>query len=68
MTIMIGSMNESMVGTSAMAQLLPLVDYADMDGPLLLAEDIAEGLLFDQGRIEYSSEPGIGLRLTNAIV
>ena len=62
MSIMVGSMNESMIGTSAMAQLLPLIDYADMDGPLLLAEDIAEGLEFNYGEMKYSSHFGIGIK------
>jgi L-alanine-DL-glutamate epimerase-like enolase superfamily enzyme len=39
--IMIGCMTETTVGISAAAQLLPFVDYADLDGPLLLAEDVA---------------------------
>ncbi|HVZ96986.1 MAG TPA: dipeptide epimerase [Chitinophagaceae bacterium] len=60
MKVMIGSMNESSVGTSAIAQLMPFVDYADADGPLLLAEDVATGVDFDQGRIIYSNAPGIG--------
>ena len=65
--IMVGSMNESMIGTSAMAQLLPIIDYADMDGPLLLAEDIAEGLQFNNGVINYSNDFGIGVHLTHPI-
>ena len=68
MKVMIGSMNECMVGTTAMAQLLPLVDYADMDGPLLLKEDIAEALTYDFGKIAYSDEAGIGLRLIQPLV
>ena len=59
--VMIGSMNESSVGTSAIAQLLPLVDHVDMDGPLLLSEDIAEGVTFDNGNIILPSTPGLGL-------
>lgn len=66
--IMVGSMNESMVGTSAMAQLLPLIDYADMDGPLLLSEDICEGLHFEYGNISYSNSFGIGLVNTENII
>lgn len=64
--VMVGSMNESTVGTSAVAQLLPLLDYVDMDGPLLLAADTAIGVTFDQGRICYPDEPGIGARLTES--
>ena len=59
--IMIGCMNESSIGTAAIAQLAPLVDYIDMDGPLLLAEDIATGVRFDHGKIIYTANPGLGL-------
>lgn len=61
MKVMIGCMNESSVGTAAIAQLAPLLDYVDMDGPLLLAEDIAKGVSFNQGKIIYNSLPGLGL-------
>lgn len=63
MKIMLGSMNESSVGTAAIAQLLPLADYADIDGPLLLAEDIAEGITFDNGKIAYKNVNGIGVAI-----
>ncbi len=39
--VMMGCMTESTVGISAAAQFLPLLDYADLDGPLLLARDVA---------------------------
>lgn len=58
--VMTGSMNESSVGTSAVAHLLPLLDYVDMDGPLLLAGDTAEGVTFDHGHIRYADRPGTG--------
>ena len=61
MKVMIGSMNESSIGTAAIGQLLPLIDYADMDGPLLLAEDIANGVSFDYGKIIYKNVAGIGV-------
>lgn len=64
MKVMTGSMNESTVGTSAVAHLLPLLDYVDMDGPLLLAEDVADGVRFDFGRIRYADRPGTGAVLT----
>ena len=63
MKVMIGCMNESSVGTAAIAQLAPLVDYIDMDGPLLLAEDIATGVRFDNGRIVYNEMPGLGITI-----
>ena len=64
MKVMAGSMNESSIGTAAIAQLLPLLDYVDMDGPLLLAEDNAEGVSFDQGKIIYKDYPGLGISVT----
>lgn len=44
MKVMIGCMTETTVGISAIGQLLPLLDYVDMDGALLLGEDIADGV------------------------
>jgi L-alanine-DL-glutamate epimerase-like enolase superfamily enzyme len=61
MKIMIGCMNESTIGSAAIAHLAPLVDYVDMDGPLLLAEDIATGLMYDQGKVGVSDKPGLGI-------
>jgi L-alanine-DL-glutamate epimerase-like enolase superfamily enzyme len=61
MKIMIGCMNESSVGTAAIAQLAPLADYIDMDGPLLLVEDTAKGVGFDFGKIMYTDNPGLGV-------
>lgn len=58
--VMIGCMNETSVGSAAIAQLGPLVDYLDMDGPLLLAEDIANGNTWDNGKIIYTDLPGLG--------
>ena len=54
-------MNESSVGTGALAQLAPLADYIDMDGPLLLAEDTARGVGFDFGKIIYTENAGLGV-------
>ncbi|MEO6550778.1 MAG: dipeptide epimerase [Ferruginibacter sp.] len=61
--LMIGCMNESSVGTAAIAQLAPLVDFIDMDGPLLLSEDTSEGVSFDYGKIIYTDRPGIGISI-----
>jgi L-alanine-DL-glutamate epimerase-like enolase superfamily enzyme len=61
--VMVGCFTESTVGISAAAQLLPLVDYADLDGALLLAEDVAAGVTFDRGRASYPAEDGCGVRL-----
>lgn len=61
--VMVGCMTESTVGISAIAQLLPLLDYVDMDGALLLAKDIATGVVIEQGTCIYSSENGCGVTL-----
>ena len=61
MKVMVGSMNESSIGTGAIAQLLPLVDYVDMDGPLLLEEDVAKSVTFDYGKIIYGEGYGLGI-------
>ena len=61
MKVMVGCMNESSIGTSAIAQLLPMLDYVDMDGPLLLSEDVAKGVTFDYGKIIYPDAYGLGV-------
>jgi L-alanine-DL-glutamate epimerase-like enolase superfamily enzyme len=60
---MIGCMTESTVGISAAAQLLPLVDYADIDGAVLLAKDAARGVKVEPGRIIFARENGTGVSL-----
>lgn len=60
--VMVGSMNESTVGSAAIAHLMPLVDYVDADGPLLLQEDVAEGLQYaPDGNIQTAPAPGLGI-------
>lgn len=61
--VMVGCMCESSIGISATAQLLPLLDDADLDGALLLAHDIADGVLIAGGRVTLSESPGTGARL-----
>jgi len=61
MKVMIGSMNESTIGSAAIAHLLPLIDYVDVDGPLLLEEDLATGLTYNNGVVTTSNEPGLGI-------
>ena len=61
--VMIGCMNESSLGTAAIAQLAPLIDHVDMDGPLLLTEDIAEGVKFENGKIIYPAGYGLGVKM-----
>jgi len=64
MKVMAGSMNESSIGSAAIGHLLPLLDYVDMDGTLLLDEDIASGLTIDQGKVTLSGKPGLGIEYT----
>ncbi len=61
--VMVGCMTESTVGISAIAQLLPLLDYVDMDGAELLSKDIASGVQVVNGNCLYSEENGNGVRL-----
>lgn len=63
MKVMMGCMNESTVGSAAIANFLPQLDYADMDGPLLLKEDRATGLTYHNGHVELSGKPGLGIEL-----
>ncbi|CAG5009971.1 L-Ala-D/L-Glu epimerase [Dyadobacter sp. CECT 9275] len=60
MKTMVGCMTETSVGISAIAHLLPLLDYVDMDGSLLIRNDPASGVTFDFGKVIYSAENGTG--------
>lgn len=60
--VMMGSMNESTIGSAAIANMLPLLDEADADGPLLLKEDVAEGLTYENGMIKLSGGNGLGVK------
>jgi L-alanine-DL-glutamate epimerase-like enolase superfamily enzyme len=62
--VMVGCMNESTVGSAAIAHLLPMIDHVDMDGPLLLEEDVATGIEYDYGRIIYGEGAGLGIEFT----
>jgi L-alanine-DL-glutamate epimerase-like enolase superfamily enzyme len=64
MKVMAGSMNESSIGTAAIGHLLPLLDYVDMDGTLLLDEDVASGLEIINGKVILSGKPGLGIVYT----
>ncbi|MEM9823425.1 MAG: dipeptide epimerase [Bacteroidota bacterium] len=60
--VMCGCMVESSVGIAAIAQLLPLLDYVDMDGPLLLADDPAHSVnILSDGSIAFPNRPGLGI-------
>jgi len=59
--LMIGCMTESTVGISAIAQLLPGLDFVDMDGAALLAADIADGIRVEKGVCRWPAHPGSGV-------
>jgi len=61
--VMVGCMTESTIGCSAIAQLVPMLDYVDMDGCLLVDDQIAKGVTIDYGKIIYANVPGTGAQL-----
>ena len=61
MKIMLGCMIESSVLATAAAHLTPLVDYADLDGPLLITDDPFEGVRYDGARLHLPDAPGLGV-------
>ena len=66
MKVMMGSMNESVIGSAAIAQFLPQLDYVDMDGPLLMTELNGIGLDYNlennKGKIRPLTKPGLGVK------
>ena len=59
--VMISCMIESSIGVTAAAHLAPLCDYADLDGPLLIANDPYRGVRFDGARLVLPDKPGLGV-------
>ncbi|HKR07479.1 MAG TPA: dipeptide epimerase [Bacteroidia bacterium] len=59
--ILIGCMSESSCGVSAAAQLSPLSDWADLDGPLLISNDPFKGITYSSGKIVLNDFPGNGI-------
>jgi len=59
--IMLGCMIESAIAATAAAQLSPLADWADLDGPLLISGDPFAGLTYDRGKIVLPDTPGLGV-------
>lgn len=60
--VMIGCMTETSCAISAAAQLAPVVDWADLDGSLLISNDLYEGMWIEDGKIRLPKRPGIGIR------
>jgi L-Ala-D/L-Glu epimerase len=61
MKTMLGCMVSSSVSVTAAAHLSPLVDYADLDGNLLIANDPFHGVRVEKGKLLLPSRPGLGL-------
>ncbi len=61
MKIMLGCMIESSVAISAAAHLAPFVDYADLDGNLLITNDPFSGVKVEKGRFVFNDRPGLGV-------
>jgi L-alanine-DL-glutamate epimerase-like enolase superfamily enzyme len=61
MKIMLGCMIESSVGISAAAHLAPYVDWADLDGNLLISNDPFSGVKVVKGSFVFNDKPGLGV-------
>jgi L-alanine-DL-glutamate epimerase-like enolase superfamily enzyme len=61
MLVMLGCMVETSLGISAAAHISGLVDFVDLDGAMLLADDPYSGPTYESGRILLSEEPGLGI-------
>jgi len=62
MKVMIGCMTETSCAISAASQLSPMVDWADLDGALLIKNDPYEGMKVVDGKVTLTEYPGIGLK------
>jgi L-alanine-DL-glutamate epimerase-like enolase superfamily enzyme len=62
--VMLGCMVSSSVTITAAAHLSPLVDFADLDGNLLIANDPYQGVRVEKGKLILPQGPGLGLRKT----
>lgn len=60
--VMLGCMIESSLAITAAAHISPLVDYADLDGHLLVNDDPFEGVKVEQGKLVLPKRPGLGVR------
>lgn len=61
MKVMIGCMTETSCAVSAAAQLSPVADFADLDGNLLISNDLFTGMTVENGKICLPDRPGIGI-------
>lgn len=65
MKVMIGCMTETSCAVSAAAQLAPLVDWADLDGNLLIKNDVYDGIKIIEGKVTLNNRAGIGIKILN---
>ena len=63
MKVMLGCMTETSCAVTAAAQLSPMVDWADLDGNLLIANDRFDGIKIVDGKVTIPERPGIGVEL-----
>jgi L-alanine-DL-glutamate epimerase-like enolase superfamily enzyme len=61
MKVMLGCMTETSCGISAASHLSPVVDWADLDGALLISNDVFDGTKVIDGKVTLTSRPGIGV-------
>jgi len=61
MKLMVGCMTETSCAVTAAAQLAPLMDWADLDGNLLIANDRFDGIKIVDGQVTIPDRPGIGV-------
>ncbi len=61
MKVMLGCMVESAIAATAAAHISPLVDWADLDGPLSIAHDPFAGVAYDRGKVLLPDAPGLGV-------
>ncbi len=61
MKVMLGCMTETSCGISAAAHLSPMVDWADLDGALLISNDAFDGATVVDGKVTLTDRPGIGV-------
>jgi len=66
MKVMLGCMTETSCGISAASHLSPMVDWADLDGALLISNDVFDGTKVVNGKVTLSNRPGIGAIKTSA--
>jgi L-alanine-DL-glutamate epimerase-like enolase superfamily enzyme len=61
MKVMIGCMVETSCAVTAAAQLSPVMDFADLDGNILITNDPFKGVTVDGGKLILPDAPGLGL-------